>query len=210
MKSNILFVHLPRTGGTFIRDYGKATKYINYYANYKQRDGHLPAREIKEPDKWFKFGFIRNPFDWYVSQYFYFAGKKEPNIETGIFKGVDKGLWGTEFVAEFPLFKDWMFYGYTNRKKLPYFWLINIYDYMFYDKEGRLLLDYIGKFENLYKEVTYVLDINGIHPSTSLKGFQGNRNASKHKNYKEYYRVEDKEHVEEIDGLLLRRYGYKY
>src|SRR4030042_1961966 len=103
----VLFIHLPRTGGTFIREYGKATKCINYYANYKQRDGHLPTSKIDDPDRWFKFGLIRNPYDWYVSQYHYFIGKSsEKLLETGIYKGVDAGLYGCGFQERFPDFND--------------------------------------------------------------------------------------------------------
>lgn len=206
----ILFVHLPRTAGTFLRTYGHETKLINYYANKGQRDGHLPASEIKEPDTWYKFGLIRNPFDWYVSQYHYFAGKTKPNIESGIFKGVDGGLWGEKFLKRFPTFEDWMFYGYINRNKVPYFWLINVYDYMFFDKNGKLLLDYIGKYEDLYKVVDYVFRENEIEPEIELRDFGGFRNSSKHEDYNNYYYNEIKEYVETIDWIILRRYGYEY
>jgi hypothetical protein len=206
MKSKILFVHLPRTAGTFIRFYGKETKYINYYANYKQRDGHLPASKIDDPDKWFKFGLIRNPYDWYVSQYHYFGRESKFVPERGVFEGVDGGVYGEDFRLKFPTFSDWLIFGtQQNNEK---FWLSNIYKYMFFNDEELCLLNYIGKYEDLYDEVNKVLKYNDIEPKINIEDFEGYRNSSKHEPYKNYYNVETKGIVKLMDIGIINKYGY--
>lgn len=62
---NIIFIHLPRTGGTFLSEYDNA--YWQYY-------GHHPASSL-DPNILktnYIIGNIRNPWDWYVSRYCYF------------------------------------------------------------------------------------------------------------------------------------------
>jgi hypothetical protein len=204
----VLFIHLPRTGGTFIRNYGKVTKCINYYANPKQRNGHQPARDTNEPDKWFQFGLIRNPFDWYVSQYFYFSGDKRGTLEEGIFEGVDKGLGGESFKLAFPNLEDWIRYG--RNSDLPYFWLSDVYDYMFCDDKGKLLLDYVGKFEKMYDEVEHVLEINEIKPPFSLRGYLGERNASERGHYRQYLTKEAIDIIMAKDKKIFDLYDYDY
>lgn len=201
----ILFIHLPRTGGTFIREYAKRTKLINYYANYKQRDGHQSARLTKDPEKYFSFGLVRNPFDWYVSQYFYLS-REGKELETGIFNGVDAGLCGVEFRNRFPTLTDWIKYGVN----IPMFFETQIYDYMFCSETGRLLLDYVGKFEKLYDEIDHVLELNGIIPENKLRDFDGYRNASERGDYHQYFTSEAINIIMEKDKKLLDRYEYRY
>lgn len=207
----ILFTHLPRTAGTFIREYCEKTGYMTYSKN-EQDGGHLPLRIRKDLKEWFRFGIVRNPFDWYVSQYFWFIEKgtkygKKRNfavIEEGIFKNVDGGVFGKEFVAKFPTFKDWFNYG----KKLDNFWFSYIYKYMFCNEAGTLLLNYVGKFENLNDEIDLVLKINDIEEKIKFSKFEGDRNASKHNHYSTYYTNDMKEKILEKDADILNKYGY--
>jgi len=71
---DFVFVHIPKTGGTFVRrvfrDHAPAEWAM------EEIEDHVPARQTPEPhaDKP-KFGFARNPFTWYVSWYHYFSAR---------------------------------------------------------------------------------------------------------------------------------------
>src|SRR3990167_5073650 len=187
----IYFIHLPRTGGTFISQYArhkltKLSKQFNYYPNPYNQKRHSPASSITDPENYYLFGLIRNPFDWYVSRYHYFIDKPKKGISTiedEISKNSDAGLIGEEFEKKFT-FKDHIKYGLTST---PNFWLSNLHDYMFCDDEGHNIMNHIGKFENMNDELNFVLKENGLEPRVELKDFWGYKNASERKDYHEYY-----------------------
>ena len=65
--NKIVFIHIPRTGGTSIKSA------LNLHDKiYKEDVYHMSANDIpKECEDYFKFTFVRNPFDRFVSLYFY-------------------------------------------------------------------------------------------------------------------------------------------
>ena len=91
--NKIVFIHIPRTGGTSIKSA------LNLHDKiYKEDVYHMSANDIpKECEDYFKFTFVRNPFDRFVSLYFYSSlpfisilsklieGGIGPDIRTGTF-----------------------------------------------------------------------------------------------------------------------------
>lgn len=57
-----LFLHIPRTAGTFLSNYFSAAG--GFYIH-----GHKNLSEVNDLGDFFVFAFIRNPWDWYVSRY---------------------------------------------------------------------------------------------------------------------------------------------
>ena len=68
---DFVFVHIPKTGGTFVRKLFRDHAPADWQV--EEVEDHITARAVPEPhaDKP-KFGFARNPFTWYVSWYHYF------------------------------------------------------------------------------------------------------------------------------------------
>jgi hypothetical protein len=209
----IFFIHLPRTGGTFISQYARhrktrLSKEFNYYGTSHAEKKHQPASSVPNREDYFLFGLIRNPFDWYVSRYHYFIDKTSKGIylpEDEISKNSDAGLVGEEFQNKFT-FKEHIKYGLTST---PNFWLNNLHDYMFCDK-GKIIMNYIGKFEKMSEELDYVLKLNGTEARIPLKDYWGNKNASKRGDYHEYYDNELINIITEKDKKILNLYGYTY
>ena len=99
---NFVFIHIPKTAGTSIEKYLLENNLINVGKEWLQGKidsdevklcnysnaywHHLNCREVKQiigQDKWsnyFKFAFVRNPWDRAVSFYFYMKQSTEnPN-----------------------------------------------------------------------------------------------------------------------------------
>lgn len=209
----IFFVHLPRTGGTFISQYTRnrltrLRRQFNYWPNAYTSKKHSPASTIPDRKEHYLFGLIRNPFDWYVSRYHYFIDKPSKGlnvIEDDISKNSDAGLIGEEFKNKFS-FKDHILYGL---KSTPNFWLSNLHDYMFCEN-GKNIMNHIGKFENMNDELNFVLKENGITPRVELKDFWGYKNASIRKDYHDYYDGELINIIMEKDRKIFDLYKYEY
>jgi len=84
LSKYFVFVHFPRIGGTFIRK--TLEKYMPEDSAMVVQPGHDTVNDI--PDEYRdvpRFGFIRNPWDWYVSVYSGWRGvkKNRPNAFEG-------------------------------------------------------------------------------------------------------------------------------
>lgn len=209
----IYFIHLPRTGGTFVAQYlrhkqTRFSKRFNYFGHEYNAKKHQPASTVPDYKNHYLFGLIRNPFDWYVSRYHYFIdkpGKGLRKLEDDISKNSDAGLIGKDFGNRFS-FKEHIKYGLTST---PNFWLSNLHDHMFY-KDGKNIMNFIGKFEHMNDAFNFVLKENGLEPRIELKDYWGNKNVSIRGDYHDYYDDELISIIMEKDKKIFDLYGYKY
>lgn len=144
---------------------------------------------------YFKFCFVRNPFDRIVSCYSSKLAKDRflnndqfINGVARIFKKYKKLFWGgmsfEDFVTSVAQISD--------RRAEPHFrsqWITTV------DKKNNLLADYIGRFENLQEDFAFVCETIGF-PVKELPRLL----KSDHKNYREYY-------TEKTIEIVQRRYS---
>lgn len=90
LKSNLVYLHLPRTGGTFLteqfRKHGLVEKEIKSGPQQLALNNQLTTvhrdvvEEVYPRDTFKRFFFVRNPYDWYVSFYTYkkYKNKLDP------------------------------------------------------------------------------------------------------------------------------------
>ena len=168
-KRNFVFVHINKTGGMSIE---KALGFTE-----KQHFTAIESLQMIGAKKWekvFKFSIVRNPWDKVVSQYFHRL--KTNQIGLGDYR-ID--------------FKEWvkLTYGEQNPKYYDdpkYFmpqlnWLT--------DNNGKLMVDFIGRFENLENDFRFICNKIGV--STDLPLI----NKSEHKEFQFYYDDETTEIV---------------
>jgi chondroitin 4-sulfotransferase 11 len=128
-KHKVIFIHVIKTGGISI-----ATA-----LDMKVKQCHLSATKIKKKvggDVWndyFKFSFVRNPFDKIISQYHYNRGKF--GFEDCTFKEYVRAWSKGVKISSCPQFNSY----YINEP-----------------------LDFIGRFENLQHDFNIVCDKIGI------------------------------------------------
>ena len=213
----VIFVHLPKTGGTLIREYfnfvsASQDVEIQLGGNGITKSGvgaHGPIEDFIDKEQAYKFGLVRNPFDWYVSRYFYFI--KKGVAEGGVSIENDCGLYGHDFCSKFPTVKSHILYGIDN-PRLSRFWLSDMYKYMFYNNDS-FFMDHVGKLETIDTENQSLWDHISISPSHSLASFDQqtsnmHRNRSAHEHYSSYYDQEMTDIIYEKDKLIFDKYGY--
>ncbi len=154
---------------------------------------HATAAEIREKmggslfDSYYKFVFVRNPFDFLVSLYFYISQDKNHRDHGMVLK------------MSFLVFLRW--YTVNNPSHQV--------DFIVEPHTNKMLVDYIGRFETLEKDITFIQERLGLEVR---KGVQ-HKNPSlkrKSKNYKDYYNDEAKNLVENYFQTDLNLLGYNF
>lgn len=158
----------------------------------------------------FKFAFVRHPLDRFVSAYFHSAEditfKRGPHVD---FKRTKADF--RDFVHTLAEYRPWDIvlpfteYPYPRRPFsvwpthphfIPQFYFIC-------DPERRLLIDFIGKFENLNEDWDKVCQRLGV------EGKLEHVTKSEHEPYQNYYDGKTKELVEKMYQVDMEIFGYK-
>jgi len=150
--------------------------------------------QIKEEyPHYYKFTFVRNPYDRLVSCYEDKINNEEAeDYLEGIFKGFLK--YGQKFWRKMS-FKDFAknVASIPDKYSDPHF--RSQYKYIT-DKKGDVIVDFIGKIENLEKDYKKVTKKMGIKNSSKLSH---KRKSKRKRDWREYY-------DEETKKLVYRRY----
>ncbi len=131
----------------------------------------------------FKFAFVRNPWDWQVSLYHYCL--QEPAHPDNAF---------FQSLGSFEKYIEWRV---TQTLETQKSFLV--------DEEGKFIVDYIGRFENLSNDLEHVCQVLGfdnVHVP--------HVNASKHKDYRTYYNNRTRQLVEEHFQEDIAAFGYTF
>ena len=136
---------------------------------------HVPPSLVKEElgnifDDYFKFSFVRNPYSWIVSQYFW-NFKDNPDILTP--KHIERIF---HYLNKFRR-------GILGDSKFQYSFLADDHG------KGDLLVDFVGKIENFNEDFQNICNKVGI-TSCEKKVKTMNEQKSKPKHYTEYYNDE--------------------
>ncbi len=193
-RKNIIFLHIPKTAGTSIRE---TLLFYPPYSKIMQYDQHHTTKQIlyligKERwDNCFKFCFVRNPWDRLLSQHKYFLRKGKLKREDTHF--LDWGKRRINIALERdPLKKqDRHFYPTSD-------WMKN--------RKGELMdFDFIGRFENLEEDFEKLCQqLNW--PATLKK-----MNVSPEKtSYQDFYDNELKEMVGVFFKEDIERFSYVF
>lgn len=195
-----IFIEVPKTGSTSIRSIvGYSDKpHMNikeikekFYEELSVKDTNFLTRYIhnKRNDvKWnsyFKFGFVRNPWDRIVSLYF-----RKEGIQMS-----DKMSF-SEFVHWIENSSDTSIHPSKHKNQLD--WFLN--------EKGDISVDFIGKFENLEDDWKYIS--KQLNLDTSLP--HANKSRVKKKHYTEYYTPELREIIADKFQKDIEYFSYKF
>ncbi len=197
-----IFVHVRKSAGSSIRDtleplslvkptdnwskiksrFLKTEKDYHKYA-FRQHDDINVAKRLMPPElfeSYFKFAFVRNPWDRLVSEYEFIRRRPDHGRHPKVIKmDFDKYI------------------VYQSKRKDAH--QVN----MLADKEGKVLMDFIGKFENLYEDWNLVTDKLGIENKTL-----SHRKKAGIKDYNSYYNSETRALVGELWKRDIEAFGY--
>jgi hypothetical protein len=204
-EKRFLFIHVPKTGGTSMRavlqkhshqpdarpanrclkTFGISVNHLlGNYQDYQFRTherASVVARRLPADvfDELFKFGFVRNPWDLLPSLYKFIRKNKKHKRHR-----VVSGMSFPEFVAFASLKRI------ANQSRL------------ISGRDGRILLDFVGKFERLADDYRIVADRLGLDVQLP------HLNRTKQSDFAEYYDAATIERVRRAFRADIESFGY--
>ena len=208
-QKRCIFVHIPKTGGTSVEDaiwgsdWSKRTPeelwmgLVRPGFNKYQSGGmqHLLASQIREEvgsdrfESYFKFSFVRNPWDKAVSQFLYL--KTRPDLR----KVMGVRPW-TSFRKYLRILKK------HHQRHVQSFeqWRFIC------NEDGKLLVDFLGRFETLeedFQKVAEIIKLSDTSLPHSMK-------SKKRKPYADYYDAKSIDLISEIYARDIELFNYKF
>jgi chondroitin 4-sulfotransferase 11 len=172
-----IFIHIPRTGGTSIE------KLLDNSIERGKHESLFSLEKKVDISSFFKFSFIRNPWDITISKYVAPYYRKINKLSNKSF------LYFLENYFPAPNEEGDSFHDYFDPSKL----------------------DFIGRFETREADLVYISDKIGIEldPNFSVKAKEMQKTRSK-KHYTEYYNEETKQIVAEKYAKDIEYFGYEF
>ena len=173
-----IFIHVYRVAGVSIQKalypytlppeeslYNYLMKKLGFLTSSFSFPEHTRVKELKEAmspklfNSYFKFAFVRNPWDWQVSLFNYGLQNESLN-QHNLFKRL----------KDFDAYIEWRIFKDLHLQK----------DFVT-DNDGKLMVDFLGKFESLQVDFEKVSSWLGLHAELP------HLNKSEHGNFKTYY-----------------------
>ena len=141
-----------------------------------------------DPYAWnnfYKFCFVRNPFDKTVSEYLWCCRQTGINIS----------------------FHDFLLklsQGYISNPIIP----PKHNNWIMYTIDDKVAVDFIGKFENLSEDFAYILDKVGL--PHDLSKMPTAKNSDRKSSYRKWYGQQERKIVESLYRKELEEFGYNF
>lgn len=220
-KHKFIFIATPKCASTTIEaalaplHQINANQFDDNPDSFYHRQWHIAPKNLKTHfkemnwnwDKYFKFAFVRNPWDRLVSNFKYQKKLVYSTDKHGKFFRADGEISNLTIQAKQSIYEEFKKNTKENNFKL---WLSRdrgvgpCFDFLS-DKGGNLMMNFVGKVENLQEDFDTICDKIGI-PKQQLP----HANKTKHKYYTEYYDDETRAIIAEKYAKDIEHFGYKF
>jgi hypothetical protein len=182
-----IFIHIPKTAGSSVAQaLGMNSRHVPYM-EYER----INPRKFKQ---FFKFAFVRNPWDRLVSSYFF--------LKKGGVNEMDRRF-AAEKLAPYDNFAAFV-EGWLDERNIWSWVHFKPQHYFICDKASRLRVDFVGRIETIESDFRYVCEHLGI--TAELKRI----NANNHHHYSEYYPDDLRDRVAAIYANDIVTFGYRF
>jgi hypothetical protein len=187
-----IFVHIPKCAGISL---GRAM-FGDYTGNHMNIATYQLIFSKSEFESYFKFAFVRNSWDRLVSAYHFLKG--------GGFAKRDRE-WASANLYKFEDFEDFVKRWITPENVLTWEHFKPQHRYVC-DPNGKLQVDYVGRFENINNDFDYICSQLGIKANLP----HDNRTSEKRKQYHSYYSDETREIVAGVYKKDIEMFGFRF
>ena len=189
-RHRAIFIHIPKTAGSSVARSLFGEPRGNPHAPYHEYE-RINRRKFRE---YFKFTFVRNPWDRAVSSYFYLRntamqGAEEDWRRRHVVPYADFASFVRESLDQDSIWKSLHFRPQHS---------------FICDATMRLRADFVGRMETIDRDFDYVCGRLGV--SAKLE----RTNRSDHRSYTEYYTDELRERVAAVYADDIALFGYRF
>jgi hypothetical protein len=187
-RCRCIFIHIPKTAGSSIVEtlFGESSRHIPYL-EYERAN----PRKFQ---RFFKFTFVRNPWDRLVSTYSF--------LRRGGMNQQDR-VWSERHLARYPDFGSFV-RGWLNEENI-WSWVHFIpQSHFILNEKGAVMVDYLGRFERIDEDFAYVAQRLGS--DTQLR----RTNESNHRQFAAYYDEDTREIVRRVYARDIEAFGYRF
>ena len=184
-----VFVHIPKSAGTSVAK--SLFGYLPYHYTAAQLRVIFGRRAFKN---YFKFTFVRNPWDRLYSAYSYLKGG-------GWNK--DDERWYEKNLNEIPNFNSFVMDWLEPDRLNSHIHFRPQIDFIT-DRKGNVLVDFIGYFEAIQEDFGFIASRLNVEKKLA------HVNASKRKNYKNVYSPEAVEKVRHLYKYDIDHFDYEF
>jgi len=189
-KHRALFIHVPKSAGRSI---------VRGLFDVKSVE-HAPAEWYQRLDRekferYFKFTFVRNPWDRAVSAYTY--------LSRGGSAASEEDRHWSRFVAGFASFDDFVC-SWMTPENIMRNALFTPQTLFLQDEYGQVAMDFVGRFENLASDFVAVAERLGLEASLP------HINRSRETPYHSFYSDRSREIVGRLYARDITRFEYQF
>ena len=194
MKKEIIFMHIPKTGGASIGQLCMSNR-IGAIGHNTRNPNYVSLAQYKRshPDI-FSFSIVRNPWDRLVSAYHFLS-------QGGL--NADDSKDANKYVNRYSGFNEFISGAFKDDAILTQIHFRPQHEWI--SDENNVIADYVGKFEDLQHHISACLALVGL-PDYQLPHV----NKATHKHYKQYYSKESIDIVETIYSRDIELFDYTY
>ena len=185
-----IFVHIPKTAGISITN----GLFQNMGGSHRTIKNYLLYFNNKEFKNYYKFCFVRNPWDRLVSSYIFLKNG-------GMHEGDAK--WAKKHLSNCKDFEDFVINFLQKKTVLNYIHFKPQFEFICF--MNKILVDKIYKFENIQSAIDDISNILNIEFEIERKNVSKKRDG-----YREYYNEVTKKIVSNLYAKDIKKFNYKF
>ena len=188
-KYQCIFIHITKTAGTSI-----AKSLFNYLPYHYTAIDYRVIYGKKAFNHYYKFAFVRNPWDRLYSAYRY--------LKAGGWNDNDQ-QWAAKNISKFDNFNNFVINWLTSENIKHHIHFKPQHEFIC-DRKGNILLDYLAYFETINKDFDKI--INKLNLNVQLE----KHNINLGSNYLNIYQPESIERVRQVYSHDIELFGYEF
>ena len=197
VQNKCIFIHIPKSAGVSIC----RTLFNNLAGGHQDIKLYQIVFSKKEFDSYFKFTFVRNPWDRLFSAYNF--------LKKGGMNDSDR-VWASENLSEYVSFDDfvkkWLTIANTNK----HMHFAPQYKMLCLPSSDNIDVDFLGFYENIQDDFIYIKNQLSLSADLELKYENKTESNDRQFDYRNFYTDEARDIVSQVYKKDIDLLGYNY